>query len=137
ALSGAPAGGLTDPNRLLAQVGPMLAGLPDDRGAAATFALANQYVRAGQWPLARELFLLTASRYPAHPLAIDACRWLIRHSASSEARRRHELNQTWMSTQDTLQLSQIPGLKEAGLPEGVRVQQVGLVGSLQETRQWY
>ena len=32
-------------------------------------------------------------RYPLHPLSIDACRWLTRHNASSEARRRHELGQ--------------------------------------------
>ena len=30
-------------------------------------------------------------RYPTHPLTADAYRWLIRHAASSETRRRHEL----------------------------------------------
>lgn len=137
ALAEAPAGGLTDPNRLLAQVGPMLAGLPEDQRPAVTFALANQYVSAGRWPLARELFQLMVSRYPAHPLAVDAYRWLIRHSASGEARRRHELGQTWVRTQTTIQRSQSPEFKEAGLPEGVRTQEVGLFGNLEETRQWY
>src|SRR5262249_16845983 len=45
ALAGTPADGLVDPNRLLAVVGPMLPGLPDDQGATTTFTLANQYVR--------------------------------------------------------------------------------------------
>ena len=93
ALAEAPAAGLTDPNRLLAQIGPMLEGMPDDRAAPAAFAAAAHYARTGQWALAREAFLLVADRYPAHPLAADAYRWLLRHNASSEARRRHELGQ--------------------------------------------
>jgi photosystem II stability/assembly factor-like uncharacterized protein len=171
ALAERPTGSLADPNRLLAQVGPMLARLPDDQGAATISALANQYVRVGRWDLARELFQLLLSRYPAQPLAVDAYRWLIRHSASSEARRRHELGQSWAWSQATLQASQNPDLKQAALelglperaqlpqgprapqggrpqtysisassaqlPEGVRTQQVGLLGSLEDTRRWY
>jgi photosystem II stability/assembly factor-like uncharacterized protein len=87
---------LGDPSRVVAQVGPALAGLPDDQAAPAAFALANQYVRLGQWPLAREIFLLLVDRYPAHPLAADAYRWLVRYHASSEARRRNELKQFLM-----------------------------------------
>ncbi len=86
-------GGLSDANKLLAQIGPVLKELPDDQGAPAAFAVANQYARLGQWALAKEVFLLMVDRYPAHPLSADACRWLIRHSASSEARRRQELGQ--------------------------------------------
>jgi photosystem II stability/assembly factor-like uncharacterized protein/tetratricopeptide (TPR) repeat protein len=85
--------GLGDPNKLLAQIGPALKELPDDQGAPAAFAVANQYARMGQWALAKEVFLLMVDRYPAHPLSADACRWLIRHSASSEARHRQELGQ--------------------------------------------
>ncbi len=85
--------GFGDPNKLLAQVGPALKELPDDQGAAAAFAVANQYARRGQWAMAKELFLLMVDRYPAHPLSADALRWLIRHSASSEARHRQELGQ--------------------------------------------
>jgi photosystem II stability/assembly factor-like uncharacterized protein len=84
---------LTNPDRTLAQIGPMLAGLPDDHGAAAALAIGRQYVRQGQWSLAREAFLLMVDRYPAHPLSAEAYRWLIRHISSSEARRRHELEQ--------------------------------------------
>jgi photosystem II stability/assembly factor-like uncharacterized protein len=85
--------GLGDPNKLLAQIGPALKELPDDQGAPAAFAVANQYARQGQWALAKEVFLLMVDRYPAHPLSADACRWLIRYSASSEARHRQELGQ--------------------------------------------
>ncbi|HLJ92382.1 MAG TPA: hypothetical protein VKU02_04235, partial [Gemmataceae bacterium] len=147
ALAESPQSGLADPNRLLAQVGPMLAGLPDDQAAATTFALANQYVATGHWSLARELFQQLVNRYPAHPLAVDAYRWLIRHSASGEARRRHELTQSWNWSQTTIQSSRDPSLKQtassigvperAQLPEGVRRQQAGLLGNLEETRRWY
>jgi len=85
--------GLSDPNKLLAQIGPALKALPDDQGAPAAFAVANQYVRQGQWALAKEVFLLMVDRYPAHPLSAEACRWLIRHSASGEARHRQGLGQ--------------------------------------------
>jgi photosystem II stability/assembly factor-like uncharacterized protein len=93
ALSESPASPLNDPNRLLAQVGPMLSAMPDDQAAPAAFAVANQYARMGQWGLARETFLLLVDHYPTHPLAMDGYRWLIRHNSSSEARHRHQLGQ--------------------------------------------
>jgi photosystem II stability/assembly factor-like uncharacterized protein len=88
-----PVGGLTEPDKLLSRIGPMLADMPDDQAGRAAFAVANQFARAGQWDMAREAFLLLVDRYPAHPRTPDAFRWLIRHNASSEARRRHELGQ--------------------------------------------
>lgn len=88
----------SDPGATLAQIVPALAKLPDDQGAAAAFAVASQYARRGQWLLARETFLLMVDRYPAHPLSADAYRWLIRHSSSSEARRRQELGQFLLLT---------------------------------------
>ncbi len=93
ALAEAPADRLAGPQRLLAQVGPLLSELPDDQAARAAHAIAWNYVRRGQWTLARETFGLLAERYPAHPLAQEACRWLLQHNSSSEARRRHELGQ--------------------------------------------
>ena len=93
AMTEGPVGKLVDANQVLAQLGPMLADLPDDHGARALHAVASQFARAGQWVLAREAFLLMIDRYPAHPLAPDAYRWLVRHNSSSEARRRHELGQ--------------------------------------------
>src|SRR5205823_4113808 len=55
--------------------------------------VADRFARAGQWNMAREMFLLLVDRYPAHPRTPDALRWLIRHNASGEARRRQELGQ--------------------------------------------
>jgi photosystem II stability/assembly factor-like uncharacterized protein/tetratricopeptide (TPR) repeat protein len=90
---------LADPGAMLAQIGPVLAKLPPDQGAAAAFALANRYAQAGQWHLAREAFLLMVDRYPADPRSADAYRWLLRYHASSEARRRNELGQFLVITQ--------------------------------------
>jgi len=93
ALSEGPPNSLNDPNKLLAQIGAMTKDMPPDLAAAAIHGAAAQYARAGQWELARETYLLLADRCPAHPLTIDAYRWLIRHDASSEARRRREMGQ--------------------------------------------
>jgi photosystem II stability/assembly factor-like uncharacterized protein len=93
ALAEAPVSQLTGPERLLGQIGPSLAALPDDQAARAAHAIAWQFARRGQWALARETFQLLVDRYPAHPLSEDACRWLLLHNSSSEARRRHELGQ--------------------------------------------
>jgi photosystem II stability/assembly factor-like uncharacterized protein len=141
AIAETPPSELTDPTKVLAQVAPLLSGLPGDQGATAVFAIASQYVRLGQWSLARELFLLMVDRYPAHPLSVDAYRWLIRHNSSSEARRRHELGQFWVLTQSTVRLSEgtetTDTAKIRGLPEGITRQQLALLGTQEETRKWY
>jgi photosystem II stability/assembly factor-like uncharacterized protein/tetratricopeptide (TPR) repeat protein len=93
AIAEAPATALTNPDRLLAQIGPTLADMPQEAGARVAHGLAWQYARRGQWALAREAFLLLVERYPTSPLAIDGYRWLVLHQASSEARRRHEAGQ--------------------------------------------
>jgi photosystem II stability/assembly factor-like uncharacterized protein len=93
ALAETPPGQIVSPEQLLAQIGPTLDRLPDHQAAAAGLAVANEFARQGQWGLARETFLLMAARYPADPLTADACRWLIRHGSSSEAKRRHDLKQ--------------------------------------------
>ena len=63
-------------------------------------------------------------RYPAHPLTADACRWLIRHDTSSEARRRHELGQFLALTQVEFEASPRPRLTpprpEKPMPRGRR-----------------
>jgi photosystem II stability/assembly factor-like uncharacterized protein len=87
------ANALADPDKLLSQLGPTLECLPEDQGAAAALAAGNLYARLGQWTLAREAYLLMVDRYPAHPLSVEAYRWLVRYNTSSEARRRHELGQ--------------------------------------------
>lgn len=85
-----PPGGLAGQEKVLAQLGPSLAALPDDQGAAAALAIGTQYVRTGQWSLAREVFRLMVERYPTHPRTADAYKWLILHQSSSEAHRRGE-----------------------------------------------
>ncbi len=97
ALTDVPIKGLSNPERVLATVGPTLSKLPDAMGAAAAHGIASQLTRQGQWYLAREAFLQMVERYPAHPLTADAFRWLIRHNSSSETRRRHELGQFLVS----------------------------------------
>jgi photosystem II stability/assembly factor-like uncharacterized protein len=96
ALAEAPVSPLLKPDQVLAQVGPVLRKLPDDQGAAAAYAVASHYARLGQWTLARELFVLMIERYPANPRTLDAYRWLIRYSSSSEARRRQDMGQFLM-----------------------------------------
>jgi photosystem II stability/assembly factor-like uncharacterized protein len=102
-------------DQLVAQVGPILQTLPDDQGGAAAFALANQYARMGQWPSAREMYQLMVDRYPMHPLAADAYRWLIRYHASSEARHRQELGQFLVTKHSEFRIS--PNLPSK-LPKG-------------------
>jgi photosystem II stability/assembly factor-like uncharacterized protein len=93
ALAELPPSGLASAEKLLAGIGPTLDHLPVHQAAPAALAVANEYARQGQWGLAREAYLLMAARYPADPLTADACRWLIRHGSSSEAKRRHDLKQ--------------------------------------------
>ena len=67
--------------------------------------LAEEQVKAGQWIIAREIYLLLAREYPGHPLAADACRWLIRFHSSSEAKRRQELKQFIQFTETDVQFA--------------------------------
>jgi photosystem II stability/assembly factor-like uncharacterized protein/tetratricopeptide (TPR) repeat protein len=113
-----PTSGLSDPNKLLAQIKPALDRMPDEQAASAAFAIASQYARMGQWELARESYLLMVERYPAHPLSADAYRWLIRYNSSSEARRRHELGQFVTTTRT--EFTQSEEAEPAGQPENAR-----------------
>jgi photosystem II stability/assembly factor-like uncharacterized protein len=88
-----PANGLVKADQLMGQLGRVLTKLPADRGAKAALAIANELVRQGQWLLAQEAFLAMVERYPLDPQSVDAYRWLIRYSSSSEAHRRLELGQ--------------------------------------------
>jgi photosystem II stability/assembly factor-like uncharacterized protein/tetratricopeptide (TPR) repeat protein len=144
AMAEAPASDLTDPNRLLSQIGPMLSHLPDDQGAPAAYAVADRYARLGQWTMAREMFLYMVDRYPAHPRTADAYRWLIRHNASSEARRRHELGQFWALTDMTFKQTKMPEHVDPHSPRKVnpemnleRDEQMVLLSDRKEARQWY
>lgn len=155
-------GGLASPERLLAQIGPMLTNMPVDQAARAAHGVAMQYVRAGQWNLARETFLLMVERYPAHPLTAEAYRWLLRHNCSSEARRRHELGQFMVvgmqqfgllpgGQQPVTTIKPSPGLdggqgaSPAQAPpridmpriEGLEIQHAQYLASQGEIKQWY
>jgi photosystem II stability/assembly factor-like uncharacterized protein/tetratricopeptide (TPR) repeat protein len=146
-LAETPASGLTNPDKLLALIGPSLAPLPPDQAAPAAFAIANHYAHIGQWTLAREAFLLMVDRYPAHPLAADAYRWLIRYNTSSEARRRHELGQFLMMAQTEFKASQPEGAKNRkpgdnptateGKFEITQTRHLQVLSSTEETRRWY
>jgi photosystem II stability/assembly factor-like uncharacterized protein/tetratricopeptide (TPR) repeat protein len=131
---------VTDPDKILAQIDPLLAGMPGDQGAKAASALANYYASIGQWGAARELFLLLVNRYPAHALSADAYRWLIRYHASSEARRRRELGQFYIQIESTIRAAEQWKVTERVgviLPEVVARRQVTLLGSQEQIRQWY
>ncbi len=135
---------LADPNQTLSHIGPALGKLPDDLGARTVFAIANQYVRQGQWLLARETFLLMVDRYPAHPLAADAYRWLIRHISSSEARRRQELGQFHMANNVAFNPNLDANPKKDGIQQ-VKGSDIAVAASgrleylsnRDETRQWF
>jgi photosystem II stability/assembly factor-like uncharacterized protein len=160
----APASPLNDPNRMLGQIGPMLEKMPESQAAPAAFTIGKQLAKNGQWSMAREVFLALVKRYPSHPLSAEACRWLIRHDGSSEARRRYELGQFWVLTESTLVdgagLS-VPDIQLTGLmhdkekpaasetrlekikteikklPAGQIKSQVGNFATPHSTRQWY
>jgi photosystem II stability/assembly factor-like uncharacterized protein/LmbE family N-acetylglucosaminyl deacetylase len=133
---------LGDPGRMLAQVGPMLAALPDHQAAEAAFAVANRYAQIGQWNSAREIFVLMTNRYPSHPLTGAAYRWLIRHDTSSEVRRREELCQFWMESHSAAgavkDLQSLGNVRIKGMPESRdTVRQASLLSSRQMTKRWY
>lgn len=106
-----PPSALNDPNKLLAQIDPALAALPDEQGAVAAFAVASHFTRIGQWPMAREAYLRMVDRFSAHPLSADAYRWLIQHNSSSEARRRQDLGQFLLVVQP--KYPKVPGTNRA------------------------
>jgi len=132
AMAETPAGELTDPNRMMSQLGPMLSRMPEAQAASTAFAIASQYVRLGQWSVAKEIFAFMVNRYPTNPLSAEAFAWLIRHNSSSEARRRYEMGQFVAFSKSTIRQASL-----FSAPEESRSQQVGLLASLAETRQWY
>src|SRR5262249_31313 len=90
-----------------------------------------------------EAFLLLVDRYPTHPLSADAYRWLIRHNSSSEARRRHELEQ-FILVQDIhfhKDLSNLPkekgDIKQVNAVKEVHDGILTFLSQKNETRRWY
>jgi photosystem II stability/assembly factor-like uncharacterized protein len=87
------AGTIAQPEQALAQLSEVAKDLPPLDAGKALYTAATAYVRAGQWGMAREAYLLLLNKYPGHPQSLDAARWVVRYQASSECRRRHELGQ--------------------------------------------
>jgi len=130
---------LKQQEQTLAQIAPLLAQLAYEDAAPTAYAVAELYARRGQWDLAREAFLVMVDRYPAHPLSIEAYRWLIRHNASSELRRRHELEQflivrefNFHDPKDDGIQEIIQQIKNEAPPDGPQP-----LSRLVETRQWH
>ena len=67
--------------------------MPDDVAARTAFAVGSRLARDGKWTDAREVFGVLTTSYPGHPLSVEAFRWLARYHASSETRRRTEIQQ--------------------------------------------
>ena len=82
---------LDDPAQALKLLPPVLDKLPDEHAAQVSFAIASRFAERGQWYCTQEFYLYLVDRAPAHPLAPEAYRWLLKLNTSSEARRRHEL----------------------------------------------
>lgn len=141
ALAEAPASPLFDANRSLAILGAALDKMPESQSAPAAYAIASQYARTGNWTQAREVYFLLTQRYPTHPLAIEAGRWLVRYHSSSEARRRLELDQYRLESTTSGQQVPEAAPREGNIISGgveMRQQrQLSQLGSLEETRRWF
>jgi len=87
------AGPLASPEQGLSQLADAVKALPAADAGQALFSAATGYANTGKWPMAREAFLMLVEKYPGHPRALDAARWLVKYQSSTEARRREELNQ--------------------------------------------
>ncbi|HSQ56913.1 MAG TPA: YCF48-related protein, partial [Gemmata sp.] len=89
---------LAGPDKVLGILGTELQKMPEDVAARTAFTVAARLAREGKWIEAREVYGLLSARYPGHPLAIEGYRWLTRYHASSEARRRTEIQEKVMLT---------------------------------------
>jgi hypothetical protein len=79
--------------KVIASLGAELKRMPDDIAARTAFAVATRFAGTGKWAEAREIFGVLTERYPGHPLAIEGFRWLTRYHASTETRRRAEIQE--------------------------------------------
>jgi photosystem II stability/assembly factor-like uncharacterized protein/tetratricopeptide (TPR) repeat protein len=148
-LTGASPSPLVSPELAIAQVGTQLTSLPEDRAARAATGIAHHYARLGRWDLARQLFLLVVSRYPATAEAAEACRWLIQHDTSAEVRRRLELRQFKVHTQVVYSgnpaeertikpaFAEVAVGKIQGAVKISAAQDVSLLETPAEEKQWY
>jgi hypothetical protein len=80
-------------DKVLAILTAQTKGMPDEVAARTVFGVGMSLAKAGNWAEAREVFSILSEKYPGHPLAVDGYRWLVRYHASSETRRRVEIQQ--------------------------------------------
>ncbi len=76
------------------QVSRALQKMPDDFACRTAVGLGRQLAEQGKWTAAREMYLIAARRYGSFAEANEAVRWLVRHYASGEARRRADTSGT-------------------------------------------
>lgn len=74
--------------QLLAQIDELTRDLDPSGAGQLIYQLADHYYRTGRWSIAAETFEALVQRYPQHPLAPLALRWLLQFHASSEAALR-------------------------------------------------
>jgi photosystem II stability/assembly factor-like uncharacterized protein len=132
-------GDVVNSGQVLAQIGQSLKDMPAEFGARAAYTIARRYADSGQWVFARETFLLLADRYPNHPLAMEAYRWLIRYQSSSEARRREELGHFAVFTETSVNmLDKNKNSKLANRDsEIVQANHLVYLKDGEDTRQWF
>jgi photosystem II stability/assembly factor-like uncharacterized protein len=74
----------------LGQAAATLKKMPDDFACRTAVGLGRQLAAQGKWVPAREMYSLAVARYGTFGEANEAAKWLTRHYASSEARRRSD-----------------------------------------------
>ena len=79
-----PPSKLVDPNKLLAQIGPMWPTCPTNMLPGPCTPRPARSAHGCMDPLARaKTYVMMVDRYPAHPLALEAYRWLLHTQAAA------------------------------------------------------
>jgi photosystem II stability/assembly factor-like uncharacterized protein len=126
---------LLTPEQLVSQLSELTRGLPPERAVHSVWRLGRLFAATGRWPLAQDTFDWLVQRYPVHPLAAEAYRWLASYAASAEARRRYETTQA--SRHSEYQVKPAAESKPMLLPvAGVEGQEETLHG-LAQRRGWH
>lgn len=86
ALNRATAAGV-GPDKLLAHLGNETKDMNPIQAGQVLFQIAQQAVAEGNWQQAATMFEYFLTEYPESPLALEAHRWLIAYSVSSEAQK--------------------------------------------------